>query len=149
MKNKTIVNKRAKFEYEILDEVEAGMVLEGREVKSLRLGRGSIVDAFVRITDGEAYLVNANIPGYTFADLTDYDPLRTRKLLMNKKELEALDSKMKSGKLNLVPLKIYPKGRVLKVLVGLARGKKQYQKKEVIKRRDLDREAKREMKFRE
>ncbi len=145
---KTIINKKAKFEYAILEGVEAGMVLSGAEVKSLRLGRGSLNEAFVRLTNGEAFLVNANIPGYKYADLTEYEPTRSRKLLMSRKELAALGAKLKSGNYSLVPLKIYPKGRVLKLLVGLGRGKKQYEKREVIKRRDLEREAQREAKGR-
>ena len=106
-------------------------LLEGREVKSLRLGRASLVDAFVRVGQGEAFLVNAEIHPYEFADLTDYDSRRTRKLLMHKKEIESLEHKTKGANLTLVPLEIYTKGRNFKVLVGVGRGKKQFQKKEV------------------
>ena len=87
---KTIINKKAKFEYAILEGVEAGMVLSGAEVKSLRLGRGSLNEAFVRLTNGEAFLVNANIPGYKYADLTEYEPTRSRKLLMSDGDRNAL-----------------------------------------------------------
>lgn len=141
-----IVNKKARFEYEIIEELEAGLVLLGPEVKSLRLGRGNLTDAFVHISEGEAYLVNADIIGYSFADLTDYDPRRRRKLLLSKKQIDSLEQKAKSGRYSLIPLKIYPKGNVFKLSVALARGKKQYEKREAIKRRDLEREAKTELK---
>lgn len=146
--NKNIVNKKAKFEYEVIEELEAGIVLEGREVKSLRLGRGGLVDAFVHISEGEVFLVNADIPGYEFADLTDYDSRRRRKLLMSRKQIEWLEQKIKSKKGTLVPIEIYLKKGMYKVRVALARGRKQFEKREVIKRRDLEREARTEEKIR-
>lgn len=148
MKKDKIVNKRARFEYEIVDEIEAGLVLSGPEVKSLRLGRGGLTDAFVRVTDGEAFLVNASIPLYAFADLPEYDPKRSRKLLLHKKQIESLEQKAQTKKLSLVPLSIYVKGGVFKVLVGLGKGRKTYEKKELLKRRDLEREARRDLKNR-
>jgi len=143
-----VVNKKARFEYEIIEELEAGLVLLGPEVKSLRLGRGNLTDSFVHISEGEAYLVNADIIGYSFADLTDYDPRRRRKLLLSKKEISSLEQKVKTGRYSLIPLKIYPKGNVFKVAVAVARGKKQFEKREAIKRRDLEREARTEIKLR-
>lgn len=143
---KVIVNKKAKFEYEILDTVEAGMVLSGAEVKSLRLGHASLSQAFVKIINGQVFLINANITGYKYADLTDYEPTKTRKLLMSRSQIEAFESKLKSGNFALVPLKIYSKHRMLKLLVGIGRGRKNYEKRDVIKKRDLEREEKRERK---
>ncbi len=141
-----IENSRARFEYAIGDMVEAGVVLEGREVKSLRSGRGSIRDAFVRIVDGEAWLLNTDIPGYGFADLRDYDPRRSRKLLLHKKEIQVLEQATGKKSVSLVPLKMYLKKGVFKVLVGVGRGKKEYEKREVKKRRDLEREVRRDYK---
>jgi SsrA-binding protein len=146
-----IVNRKARFEYQILETVEAGVALEGREVKSLRLGRGSLSEAFVMIRDGEAYLHNANIPGYGFSDLRDYEPTRARKLLLHRSELESLAQKVKGANLALVPVEILLKRGKFKVLVGLARGKQQHEKRSVIRQRrqrDLEREVKRDMKLR-
>ncbi len=146
MKDKgKIVNKKAKFEYQILETVEAGLVLSGNEVKSLRSGRGSLVDAFVQVRDGEAFLVNASIPGYNFADNREYDSKKTRKLLMHKSEIYSLEQKKQNKGVSLVPLEIYLKKGKFKVRVGVGKGRKQYQKKELLKQRDLDREVLREM----
>jgi len=143
-----LVNKRARFDYEILETVEAGIVLNGPEVKSLRLGRGSLVDAFVQVRSGEAYLVNMTIPKYEFTDVREYEPTRTRKLLLHKKEIFALDQKTDGQNLTLIPVEIYSKGSNFKVLVGLARGRKQYSKKDLLKKRDIERDTQREIKFR-
>ncbi len=146
MGKRTISNKKARFEYEIAETVEAGLELLGPEVKSLRLGRGSLAEAHVRILGGEAYLINANIPGYGFADNREYEPTRTRKLLMHKREIESWQGKVKAGNWVVVPLEIYLKRGKFKLLAGLGRGRKQYQKRELIKRRDVEREVKREWK---
>lgn len=141
-----LVNKKARFDYEILDTIEAGVVLTGPEVKSLRLGRGSLVDAFIQIRQGQAYLVNMTIPRYEFTDFRDYDATRTRKLLLHKKEIYSLNQKTDGQNLSLIPVEIYPKAGKFKVLIGLGRGRKQYSKKELLKRRDQEREIKRELK---
>jgi SsrA-binding protein len=146
MNSPKLVNKKARFEYEVMDEIEAGMVLLGMEVKSLRLGRGSINEAFVRIIKDEAFLVNATIPGYQFADTREYDPKRSRKLLLKRKEIEFLKSKLDGANLTLIPIKIRERRNKYRLVVGLARGKKQYEKREGIKRRDLQREVEREIK---
>lgn len=146
-KNHRIQNKKARFDYEILDSVEAGIALLGPEVKSLRLGRGSLIDAFVQVREGQAYLVNMTIPRYEFTDMREYDATRTRKLLLHKSEIYSLDQKTDGQNLTLVPLEIYPKGSNFKVLIGLARGRKQHSKKELLKQRDLDREVKRDLKL--
>jgi len=146
MGKKTISNKKARFEYDIAETVEAGLELMGPEVKSLRLGRGSLAEAHVRIMGGESFLINANIPGYGFADNREYEPTRTRKLLMHKREIESWQGKVKAGNWVVVPLEIYLKRGKFKLLVGLGKGRKQYQKKELLKRRDVEREVKREWK---
>ncbi len=140
-----IFNKKAKFEYEIFDKIEAGISLEGHEAKSVFLGRISLDDAIAKIKDGQAFLINANIPQYEQARVFGYDPKRTRRLLLHKKEILALETKMKQKNLLLVPVSCYNKGRRIKLELALARGKKQFEKKEVVKKRDLEREAEREM----
>lgn len=135
-----IVNKKALFNYEILERFEAGIVLAGAEVKSIRDNRCNLGDAYVKVLGGELWLVNADIPKYKYDGSDDYDSAKSRKLLVKRKELEYLLSKMKQGNLTLVPLSVYSKGDRIKVEVGLARGKKRYEKKLKEKERDLERE---------
>lgn len=139
-----IINKKATFDYEITDRFEAGIALTGPEVKSLRGGHGKLEGAFVRLIGSEAFLVNAEIYPYQFARLEKYDSKRTRKLLMHKKELISLKSKIDGGNLTLVPLSWYTTGRQLKLEVGLARGKKQYEKREKLRKEAQKRELERE-----
>lgn len=139
-----IVNRKAPFEYTILDRIEAGIALTGAEVKSLRAGHGKLDGAFVKLIHGEAHLVNAEIPPYAFARPQAHDPKRTRKLLLHKQELVSLQSKLESAKLTLVPLSWYTKGPQIKLAIGLARGKKQYEKREAKKREDQKRELEQE-----
>ncbi len=142
-------NKRAKFDYEILDSFEAGLVLSGQEVKSVRGKRMSLAGSFVHIRSGAAWLVNAHIPKYEKAGkLVDYDPDQTRKLLLHKRELTRLSGKFDQKGLTLVPISVYTKGPTIKLEFGLARGKKQHQKKETIKNRDIDRDIQRSFKLR-
>ncbi len=143
-----IQNKRARFDYQILEELEGGLALTGAEVKTLKEGRADISHAFVRIRDGEAWLVGANIPQYGHSTLKDYDPLRTRKVLLHKEQIVSLGTKMSQSNLTLVPTKVYNKGRLVKVRLALARGKKQYDKKETTKRNDIQRQIERELKDR-
>jgi SsrA-binding protein len=139
-----ITNKKATFDYEILDRFEAGIVLTGPEVKSLREGHGSLDGAFVRLMNGEAYLIHAQIFPYPFARVEKYDPKRTRKLLLHKKQLVSIQSKLNSANLTLIPLSWYTTGHRLKLEVGLARGKKQYEKREKIRKNVQKRELERE-----
>ncbi len=139
-----VVNKNALFEYTILQRFEAGIKLIGAEVKSIKTGHVSLTGSFVRIISGEAYLVNANIPPYAFARIENYDPRRSRKLLLGKRELISLQGKIEGANLTLVPLSLYLKHGLIKIEVGLARGKKQYEKREVIKKRDERRELERD-----
>lgn len=141
-----IINRRARHDYSLLEKFEAGIALTGAEVKSIKAGKMSLGEGFVRIRDGEAWLINAFINPYPFARQTDYDPKRTRKLLLHKKEILALEQKMRQKKLTLVPVSCYTKGNKIKVEIALAKGKKKYEKKEARKRRDLERELEQEIK---
>lgn len=132
-----ILNKKAKFNYFLLEFFEAGIVLAGSEAKALRTSGGDINNAYVKIIDGQLWLVNASIP---IAGKLDYNPTRSRKLLMHKSEIVSLESKIKAKNLILVPAKLYNKGRLVKVSVAIAKSKRKFEKKESIKKRDLERE---------
>lgn len=139
-----IFNKKATFEYEILERLEAGVSLTGAEVKSVKGGHAQLTGAFVRIIGSEAYLVNAQIFPYLYARPEGYDPKRTRKLLLHKSELIRLKSKLDGANLTLVPLSWYTRGPLVKLEIGLARGKKQYEKREAKRREDQKIELERE-----
>ncbi len=140
-------NKKAKFEYQILDSLEAGLVLFGHEVKSIRNGRMNLMGAYVTISRGGLWLIGSHIQRYPPAGpLPDYDPDRSRRLLLHKREIAKLAGKMEQKGLTLVPLSVYTKGSKIKLSVGLGRGKKLYEKKETIKRREVDREIRRSLK---
>ncbi len=142
-----IINRKAKFNYELLDKIEAGIALTGAEVKSVKQGHINLGDAFVRIDPNqEVWLVNANVSPYAFADNRHYDPTRSRKLLLHKKEILSLLKKMEAKHLALVPTACYTVKRQIKIEVALAKGKKQWQKKETIKKRDIEREMQRDLK---
>jgi SsrA-binding protein len=135
-----IVNKKASFNYEILESLEAGVILTGAEVKSIKSGRANIGDAYVKVLNNELWLVNANIPKYEFASDKNYDPARSKKLLINRVQLDRLESKMKQGNLTLIPVSLYTVRGMIKVEVGLAKGRKYHEKRERDKERELDRE---------
>ncbi len=141
-------NRKARHEYEILETYEAGMVLTGSEVKSLRAGRANLKDSFARIGRGEAFLLNAHISPYAAANRFGHDPERERKLLLHRAEIDKLTGRVQERGLTLVPLKIYFKNGRAKVLLGLGRGKKAYDKRESIKKREMQREADRAMRVR-
>jgi len=138
-------NKKARHDYAIEDVYEAGLVLVGTEVKSLRAGRASLVDAFAHIRDGEAWLVGAHIPEYTEGTWTNHEPRRERKLLLHRDEIARLVGDTKEGGLTLVPLALYFKDGRAKVEIALARGRKAYDKRQVLAERDANREITREM----
>lgn len=147
MKFKAIVNKSAGHEYLLLDRIVAGIVLEGWEVKSLRLGRAHLKDSFVKIMQGEAYLVNATIQVYAFSrDDTPVDPKRSRKLLLHKRELTKLAIDLDRKRITLVPTKLFMQHNHFKLELALARGKKTYEKREALKQKDLERETARGLK---
>jgi SsrA-binding protein len=133
-------NRKARHDYAILDTYEAGIMLQGTEVKSLRLGRASLVDAFATVDDGEIYLRNVHIPEYTQGSWTNHEARRTRKLLLHRKEIERLIGKTREGGLTLVPLRMYFSDGKVKVELALAKGKKAYDKRTDLAKRDAQRE---------
>lgn len=145
LKHMKIVNKKARFNYEISERIEAGIQLTGAEVKSVRLGQVNMDNAYVKIMpsrfrgQNETWVTGLQIFPYKHADNKDYDPGRTRKLLLHQKEVVTLQSRMKQARLMLVPTAMYTKSGFIKMEVGLARGKKKYEKREAIKKRDLER----------
>ncbi len=142
-------NRKARFNYEFLEKYEAGIELLGTEVKSVRGGQMSLEGAFVIIRGGEAFLINANIPPYQVKNTPkNYDSLRNRKLLLTKKEIAELAGSEKNKSLTIVPISVYNKGRKIKVEIALVKGKKKFDKRETIKKRDTDREIRREYKER-
>jgi SsrA-binding protein len=133
-------NRKARHDYAILDTYEAGVALTGTEVKSLRAGRASLVDAFAQERDGEIYLHGMHIPEYAQGTWTNHEPRRTRKLLLNRLEINRLIGKLKESGLTLVPLSLYFSDGWAKVEVGLAKGKKSYDKRQDLAKRDAERE---------
>ena len=136
-------NRRALHLYAILERFEAGIVLTGSEVKSLRQGRASIVEAYGRISGGELWLENMHIPPYEQGEKRGYDPLRSRKLLLHRREIERLIGKQKEQRLTLVPMRVYFSHGLAKVELGLGRGKAEYEKREATLKRQHDREMER------
>jgi len=133
-------NRRAKFDYNILETFEAGMVLSGQEVKSIKAGRMSLKGAYVTIKNEEAWLTNAQIPPYQPKNTpSDYEPARSRKLLLHKKEIRTLIGKTKQKGLTLVPLRVYTKHRRIKLGFGLGQGKQKVDKREAIKKKEVKR----------
>ena len=140
-------NRKAYFDYEILEKFEAGLILSGAEVKSIRNGRMNLIGSYVNFHNGEPYLIGASIAPYQPKNQPlEYDPSRTRKLLLNKKEIDYISGKTKQKGLTLVSLKVYNKGRRIKIEIGLVRGKKQYDKRAVISKRETARKIERELK---
>ena len=133
-------NKKAYHDYHIEESLEAGMMLKGTEVKSLREGRANLKDSFARVENEEIFLYNCHISPYSHGNIANHDPLRTRKLLMHKGEIQRLMGKMMQKGYTLLPLKIYFKDGKAKIELALAKGKKQYDKREDIKKRDAARE---------
>ncbi|MEA2063449.1 MAG: SsrA-binding protein SmpB [Gemmatimonadota bacterium] len=138
-------NRRAGHLYELLEEFEAGLVLTGTEVKSLREGKASLPESYAVVRDGEMFLVGCHINEYTAGNRYNHDPVRDRKLLLSAREIRRLVSKVEEKGLTLVPLSIYFRGSWAKVKLALGRGKKLYDKRQDIKRREADRETSRAM----
>lgn len=142
-------NKKAYFNYQILEKFEAGIILIGQEVKSIKSGRMNIAGSYIIFKDEEPYLLNVNIPPYQPKNAPqDYDPARNRRLLLNKSEIKYLIGKSQQKGLTLVPLKVYTKRGKIKLEFGLARGRKKESKKELLKKREIDREIAIELKLR-
>lgn len=141
-------NKKAYFDYFIEDKYEAGVALHGTEVKSIRMGKCSIKESYIKIEDGEVFIYGMHISPYEKGNIFNKDPMRIKKLLMHKYEINKLNGKLQQKGLTLVPLQVYLKGGLVKVEVGLARGKKLYDKRDSIAKKDMKREAEKEFKIR-
>ncbi len=139
-------NKKANHDYTITDTLEAGIVLTGTEIKSVRAARINLKDGYAQIKNGEAWLVNVHISPFDQGNIWNQDPTRTRKLLLRKKQIAQLEGELKGSGMTLVPLKVYIKDGFAKVLIGLAKGKHDYDKRESIKRREQERDLKRTIK---
>ena len=139
-------NKKARHDYFLEEKYEAGIALHGTEVKSLRMGKCSIKESFVRIQNGEVYIYGMNISPYEKGNIFNKDPLRIRKLLLHRSEINKMEAKLKDKGLTLVPIKVYFKDSLVKVEIGMARGKKLYDKRQDIAKKDQRREAERDFK---
>lgn len=143
-----ILNRKAKFNYFILEEIECGIALQGNEVKSIKEGSCNIKDSYARIKNNEVYLINMFIKKYKDASTFAAEETRQRKLLLHKKQILKLKDKLETDNLTLIPLKIYLKENKIKVLLGLCKGKKNYDKRETIKERDIKRNIEKQLKER-
>ena len=141
-------NKKAFHDYFIEEQYEAGIALHGTEVKSIRMGHCSIKEAYVRIEKGEALIYGMHISPYEKGNLFNRDPLRVRKLLLNRHEITTIGGKMQEKGYTLVPISVYLKGNLVKLTIGVAKGKKLYDKRETIAKKDMQREAERDFKIR-
>ena len=141
-------NKKARHDYFIEDTYEAGICLHGTEVKSLRMGKCSVKESFIRIEDGEVFIYNMHISPYEKGNIFNKDPLRIKKLMLHKNEINKITGQIAQKGYTLVPLEVYFKGSLVKVEIGLARGKKLYDKRQDIAKKDQKRQAEREFKVR-
>ena len=141
-----VINRKAKYDYEIIDEYETGIVLTGTEVKSIRQGKVNLKDSYGVIRNGEVFLLNTHISKYEEGNIFNHEETRTRKLLLHRKEIKKIKNKIEQEGMTLVPLKLYFKKNKVKILLGLARGKKNYDKRETIKKRDVEREIRKNLK---
>ena len=142
-RNVVAQNKKARHDYSIVDTIEAGIVLTGTEIKSVRAARIQLKDGYAQIKNGEAWLINVHIAPFEQGNIWTQDPDRTRKLLLKKKQITKLQNDLKGTGMTLVPLKVYLKNGFAKVLLGIAKGKHDYDKRESIKRREQERDIKR------
>lgn len=143
-----IQNRKAKFDYEIIETIEAGIILTGTEIKSLRAGKANLKDSYAIVRNGEVFLINMHISEYDHGNIFNHNETRSRKLLLHKKEILKLNDKIHLEGFTLVPLKVYIKGNYAKVLLGVGKGKKLYDKRETMKERDMKREMNKAMKYR-
>ena len=134
-----IINKKARFSYKLFEKIEAGISLTGQEVKALRRNSADLGNSYAKIINNEVFLINANIS----VSNNNGNPTRTRKLLLHKKQIDSLSSKIKAKRLTLVPTKLYNKGRLIKIELALAKSKKKFEKKAILKKRDIEREIER------
>ena len=143
----TILNREARFNYFILEELECGIVLTGTEIKAIRDSKVNLKDSYAVIRHGEMFLINSHIAEYKEGNIFNHDPRRTRKLLLHKQEIIKLNNKVSQEGLTLIPLKLYFKKNKVKILLGLCKGKKTFDKRETIKERDLKRETSKLQKY--
>ncbi|MBQ8892576.1 MAG: SsrA-binding protein SmpB [Bacilli bacterium] len=136
-----VINRETRYKYFILEELECGIALTGTEIKSIRSGKVNLKDSYALIRNHEIYLVNTHIASYKEGNIFNHDERRSRKLLLHKKEILKLESKVDMERLTLIPLKLYFNKNKVKILLGLCRGKKTFDKRETIKKRELEREA--------
>lgn len=136
-------NRQARYNYTILESFEAGIELKGTEVKSLRTGQANLKDSFARVENGELFLYNMHIAPYEFGNIANVDSIRPRKLLLHKNQIRRLIGELSSKQVTLIPLKLYFKQGIAKVELGLAKGKKLYDKRETVQRREAEREMRR------
>jgi SsrA-binding protein len=141
-----VTNRKARHQYEIVDHIEAGLVLVGSEVKSLRAGRANLADAYARVINGEVWVIGMHISQYKEAASQNHDPLRDRKLLLHRSEIKKLARRIDEKGFTLIPLRLYFKKNMAKLELGIARGKRQYDKKIAIAQKDAKREMEREQK---
>lgn len=141
-----ITNRKAKFNYDIEETYEAGIVLKGTEIKSIRNGKAQLKDSYAIIKNNEIFLLNMHISVYEQGNIFNHDETRTRKLLLHKKEIYKIRDRINQDGYTLIPIKVYFSKNKAKVLLGIARGKKTYDKRETIKARDIDREVKKQLK---
>lgn len=142
-----ILNRKAKYDYELLDKFEAGIVLTGTEIKSIRNGQANLKDSYAIIKNGEVFLLNMHISAYKQGNIFNHDETRTRKLLLHKNEIKKISDKVSIKGLTLVPVKLYFKEGKAKIELAVARGKHTYDKKETIKQRDIEKEVKKQLKY--
>ena len=140
-----VINKKAKFNYKLIERFEVAIALQGAEVKAIRRGNVDLTQSFAKIIGDEIYLINTNVPG---EGKKDYNSRRIIKLLLHKKEIISIKSKIKAKKLTLIPLSLYTKGRLIKAEIALAKAKRKFEKKEAIKKRDIEKEIEAELKQR-
>jgi SsrA-binding protein len=141
------VNRKARHEYAIIQTYEAGIVLQGTEVKALRAGKANLVDSYATLKNSEVWLIGAHISEYSQGNINNHIPTRDRKLLLNKSEIRKLIGKVKEKGLTLIPLRLYFKSGKVKVEIALAKGKKEYDKRETIAKRDFQRDQERRIKY--
>lgn len=142
-----ILNKKARYDYELLDKYEAGIVLTGTEIKSIRKGSANLKDSYAIIKNGEVFLLNMHISAYKEGNIFNHDETRTRKLLLHKSEIRKINDKISIKGLTLVPVRLYFERGKAKIELAVARGKHTYDKKETIKQRDIEREMKKSIKY--
>lgn len=141
-----INNRKAKYDYQIFETYEAGIVLKGTEIKSIRLGNCNLKDSYVVIRQNEAYVINMHISQYKEGNIFNHEETRTRKLLLHKKEILKLNDKIRINGYTIIPLKLYTNKNKAKLLIGVAKGKKNYDKRETIKQRDINRNIRKQLK---